>query len=188
MAATSQLSCDLDSAHDPPNLRSSRDNSPFARLDRHGYRGRARRPVRVHACADARIARRCLDCRHESRASQRVRGGHRRPDPAVLARGADGTTLVRSDNEGWFYNDAVAISGEPLAALLDRLDVARSQQIEIVRSFTSADWDRPLSPVFASGSERRGLRSPAWIAMKSFQHTWEHGNAILRAMLFSPRA
>lgn len=103
-----------------------------------------------------------------------------------LAMGADGTTLVRSDNEGWFYNDAVAIAGDALEDLIDRLDAARARQIELVEAFGAADWERPVSPVFAAGPGG-GLRSAAWIATKSFQHTWEHGNAVLRAMLFSPR-
>ena len=29
--------------------------------------------------------------------------------------------------------------------------------------------------------------SIAWVATKTFQHTWEHGNAILRVALFAPR-
>jgi hypothetical protein len=104
-----------------------------------------------------------------------------------LASGADGRTLIRADNEGWFYNDAVALSSEPVAILVTRLQAARSRQVEIVRSFSPVDWNRRWSPAFSSGLHGNGPHSPAWIATKSFQHTWEHGNAVLRAALFAPR-
>lgn len=105
-----------------------------------------------------------------------------------LASGADGTTLIRTDNEGWFYNDAVAMSEDALESLVDRLTVARQRQLELVASLSPVDWNRRWSTTFSSGIHGNGPHSPAWIATKSFQHTWEHGNAVLRAALFSPRA
>ena len=38
-------------------------------------------------------------------------------------------------------------------------------------------------------SNRNGGEALAmsWVATKTFQHTWEHGNAILRVALFTPR-
>ena len=104
-----------------------------------------------------------------------------------LASGADGTTLIRTDNEGWFYNDAVALSSQPLDALISRLEEARARQVDIVQSFSAVDWNRRWSPAFSSGLHGNGPHSPAWIATKSFQHTWEHGSAVLRAALFAPR-
>ena len=109
------------------------------------------------------------------------------PILASLVAGDDGTTLVRTDNEGWFYGDAVALSSEPMSALLARAGAAREKQIAIVESFAEDDWNRRWSPLFGSGLHGNAPHSPAWIANKTFQHTWEHGNAVFRAMLFSPR-
>lgn len=105
-----------------------------------------------------------------------------------LVEGENGSTKIRTDNEAWFYNDAVALAAEPLDALLERFTSARMRQIKVAGSFTDADWNRRWSPVFGSGAHGNGPHSPAWVANKTFQHTWEHGNAVLRAALFAPRS
>lgn len=105
-----------------------------------------------------------------------------------LAAGEDGTTRVRTTNENWFYNDAVALSSEPVEAMLTRLEASRARQCELVAGFAAADFNRRWAKVFGSGVHGNAPHSPAWITTKTFQHTWEHGNAVLRAALFSPRA
>jgi hypothetical protein len=103
-----------------------------------------------------------------------------------LAAGEDGTTLVRTTNENWFFNDAVALAVEPVEVLLGRLEVSRMRQAELVEGFSAADFNRRWSPAFGSGLHGNAPHSPAWVANKTFQHTWEHGNAVLRMMLFAP--
>ncbi len=104
-----------------------------------------------------------------------------------LVEGRDGTTKIRSDNENWFLNDAIAMAGDPLESLLERLAAGRERHVELVSAFAPADWNRRWSPVFNTGAHGTVPHSPAWVANKTFQHTWEHGNAILRMALFSPR-
>jgi hypothetical protein len=41
-----------------------------------------------------------------------------------------------------------------------------------------------VTPLFTRGET---MRAPGWIATKTFQHTWEHGNALLRLALYAPR-
>lgn len=103
-----------------------------------------------------------------------------------LAEGDDGTTKIRTDNENWFYNDAVTLCGESLDGLIERLQTARARQLKLASSFSANDWNRRWSPTFSSGLHGSGPHSPAWVASKTFQHTWEHGNAVLRAALFAP--
>jgi hypothetical protein len=75
-----------------------------------------------------------------------------------------------------------------MAAIMARLRPARARQIEIVESFDRERFNEPLTPLW-SGSGRYGgpLHPPGWVATKTFQHTWEHGNAVLRVALFAPR-
>ncbi len=109
------------------------------------------------------------------------------PVLAALAAGGDGVGSVRSAMEGWFLNDALAIAGEPIDALLGRLKAARGRQIEMVESFAAERFNAPMTPLWASGRHGTPPHSAGWVATKTFQHTWEHGNAVLRMALFAPR-
>jgi hypothetical protein len=104
-----------------------------------------------------------------------------------LIEGGDGTTKLRSDNENWFLNDALALASDPLDVLVERLTAGRERHIELASAFGPRDWNRRWSPVFNSGIHGSVPHSPAWVANKTFQHTWEHGNTMLRAALFTPR-
>lgn len=106
----------------------------------------------------------------------------------ALARGEDGVGSVRSGMESWFYGDSVAASGEPLAALMDRFRTAREREIGIVESFAKERFNEPVCPLWG-GTGRHGaaLQPAGWVATKTFQHSWEHGNALLRLALFVPR-
>ncbi len=108
------------------------------------------------------------------------------PVLAAMAKGGDGVGATKSDVETWFLNDTLALSPEPLDALLKRLSAARGGALAIVESFDDARWNAPITPLWNSGRHGDGLHSPAWVAMKTFQHTWEHGNAVLRMALFAP--
>ncbi len=100
-----------------------------------------------------------------------------------LADGGDGVGSVRSALEQWFLKDAEAIADQPLAGLVTRLVAVRRRQIDVVNRFSAEDFSRPVTPLFGGPT---ALKSPGWVATKTFQHTWEHGNAILRMALFAP--
>jgi hypothetical protein len=106
----------------------------------------------------------------------------------ALAAGADGTGAAPSSDEGWFARETEALSREPLDHMLDRLRAARRRQIVAVRSFTDEGFNTPLTPLWVwSGRGNVPLDPPAWVATKTVQHTWEHGNSILQIALFAPR-
>ena len=94
-------------------------------------------------------------------------------DPAGERRGGD---------ESWFYNDALALSGEPIEAMLSRLRSARRQQIDLVQSLGETRLNSGVTPLWPEPHHTAG-----WVVTKTFQHTWEHGNAILQVALFAPR-
>jgi len=94
-------------------------------------------------------------------------------DPAGERRGGD---------ESWFYNDALALSAGPIEAMLSRLRSARRQQIDLVESLGETRLNSGVTPLWPEPEHTAG-----WVATKTFQHTWEHGNAILQVALFAPR-
>lgn len=103
----------------------------------------------------------------------------------ALAAGEDGTEAVPSGSEDWLKSDAERLSEQPLTAILERLRLARARQVEAVRSFDDERFNRPASPLWRRpGSD---LDSAGWVAAKTVQHTWEHGNTIFQILLFVPR-
>jgi hypothetical protein len=61
-----------------------------------------------------------------------------------------------------------------------RLGAARQRQVEIALTFSDERFNIPSTPGWRqrAGTE---FKSPGWVLNKTFQHTWEHGNAVLRA-------
>lgn len=91
--------------------------------------------------------------------------------------------------ESWFYDDSVALSAKPFPELAARLAAARERTIAQVREFPADELNNRMDTVFGrTPVHGRVPHSPGWVAMKTVQHTWEHGNALLRLALFSPRA
>jgi hypothetical protein len=109
------------------------------------------------------------------------------PVLAAMAKGSDGVGATKSDVESWFLADAEALAPRPLDELLRRLAVARHDAIAIVESFDESRWNAGITPLWTRRDATGVLRTPAWVAMKTFQHTWEHGNAVLSMALFAPR-
>ena len=104
----------------------------------------------------------------------------------AMAHGSDGEGTVRSGLEHWFHADAVALSSDPVDLLVSRLRAAREEQIRTIEPLTADAFNTPRTRLFTDpGADLR--HSIAWVATKTFQHTWEHGNAILRVALFAPR-
>jgi hypothetical protein len=113
----------------------------------------------------------------------------------ALAAGGDGVGSVKSADEGWFLQDALAMARAPTGQLMDRLRAARLRHIELVEGFDPERFNTPVTPLWSASRGPGGkhgwdgalLQPPGWVAAKTFQHTWEHGNAILRMALFAPR-
>lgn len=106
----------------------------------------------------------------------------------ALAAGGDGAGAIRSDLEQVFLPEAQKLSSEPIEELLERLRAARDRQIAAVVSIDTVRFNAAVTPLFSGPRHGGGrLHSPAFVATKTFQHTWEHGNAILRMALFAPR-
>jgi hypothetical protein len=99
-----------------------------------------------------------------------------------FAPGFDPTERHHGGGETWFYDDAVALSHEPVEVILGRLRSGRQRQIAIVEAHDDAWLHGGTTPLWPDP-----LHTPGWVATKTFQHTWEHGNAILRVALFAPR-
>ena len=102
-----------------------------------------------------------------------------------LAKGGDGVRSTKSHLEQWFAQDALDIADRPVHELMARFADAHRRQADVVNSFSDEAFNKPATPLFADGS---GMKSAGWIATKTFQHAWEHGNAILRMALFAPRS
>jgi hypothetical protein len=109
------------------------------------------------------------------------------PVLAAMADGGDGVGVVESGLESWFLPRSEALAAESIDVLLARFRAAREEHAAIALRFDVARWNEGITPLWSSGRHGSGLHSPAWVAMKTFQHTWEHGNAILRMALFAPR-
>jgi len=105
----------------------------------------------------------------------------------ALATGADGVSATPSSREDWFLNDAVALSKDEVGVMVARLRKARVRQIDIVESYDPDRFNAPATPLWSSGIHGTPPHSAGWVATKTFQHTWEHGSAILRLVLFAPR-
>ncbi|MHB8576236.1 MAG: DinB family protein [Dehalococcoidia bacterium] len=101
-----------------------------------------------------------------------------------LLAGGDGCREVMTPREYW--PEADALSTEPVSDILERVRKGRQQQVALVEAFSAERLNTRVVPLFGP---RFGapLHSPAWVAAKSVQHTYEHGNAIFRIALFSPQ-
>lgn len=102
-----------------------------------------------------------------------------------LLAGGDGSLAVPSWRDERFSEERVGfarLSREPVAELLDRLGRARRRQVDAVRTFSSERFNTKLTSLWGPSGQR-----PGWVATKTFQHTWEHGNSILQVALFAPR-
>jgi hypothetical protein len=104
-----------------------------------------------------------------------------------LAAGGDGAGAMRPELASWFEPDAAALEDEGIEPLLARLRAVRERQVAAVGAIDGARFNECYAPVFPLPVHGSPPHSPGFVAMKTVQHTWEHGNAILRAALFAPR-
>lgn len=97
----------------------------------------------------------------------------------ALAAGRDGSGAVTSANER--VEEALRVSAQPLDELMERLRAARQCQIQVVEAFDPQRFNAPVTGLWGDRPH-----SAAWVATKTFQHTWEHGNTIMRVALYEP--
>ena len=108
------------------------------------------------------------------------------PVLASLAAGGDGTDGLISFGEDRFYAESVALSSDVPERIMARLRAARQQQVELAATFASDRFNAPLTPGWR-GVAGTPLKSPGWVLGKTVQHTWEHGNSLMRIALFASR-
>jgi uncharacterized damage-inducible protein DinB len=75
-----------------------------------------------------------------------------------------------------------ALASEPIEAILERLRAARRRQVAALRAMT----DERFATATTTRWRSQGRRPAAWVAAKTLQHTWEHGNSIMQIALFHP--
>jgi hypothetical protein len=74
-----------------------------------------------------------------------------------------------------------ALAAEPLEALLERLRAARRRQVDALRAMPDERFEGATTLRWG-----RRPRTAAWVAAKTVQHTWEHGNTVMQIALFYP--
>ncbi len=108
------------------------------------------------------------------------------PVLTAMADGGSGQDVVPSGGEAWLLDSATAIASEPVGVLAARLRAIRERAIALVESTPADLFNAPNTMLWSNRNAGKPL-ALSWVATKTFQHTWEHGNAILRVALFSPR-
>ncbi len=105
---------------------------------------------------------------------------------SILA-GEDGVSGTWFGEPSPFEKAAIELAAAPLPAILQRLQTARSRHVDLALSFPESAWALPTTKAWGGNGYGPAAWSPARVIAKTFQHTWEHGNAILRVALFAPR-
>jgi hypothetical protein len=81
--------------------------------------------------------------------------------------------------DDWPDDDAAwqRVNAQPFASLLDAFCTTRQEQIQVLGQLTTVDWTAPRETLW-------GNKPLAMIVTKTFQHTYEHGDTILRMGLW----
>jgi len=106
---------------------------------------------------------------------------------ASLLEGGDGLTGSWFGEPSPYEPDAVALAAMPVGAIMERLKSARARERTLALGFSDDAWTRPQTTAWGGTGYGPRLHSPARVVAKSVQHSWEHGNSILRVALFLPR-
>ena len=88
-----------------------------------------------------------------------------------------GAPLPAGDD--WPDDDATwqSLAGKSVASLLDAFCAIRHEQIQLLDQLASVDWTAPRETLW-------GDKPLAMIVTKTFQHTYEHGDTLLRMGLW----
>lgn len=83
------------------------------------------------------------------------------------------------DRGSWLDNDETWIVNSNVSdkVLIERFWEVRLQELERVKMLQHVDWDECRDTGW-------GQKSLAWVVTKTWQHTWEHGDTLLRMGLW----
>ena len=77
----------------------------------------------------------------------------------------------KDDDEAW------AAAEKSPDAYITSLQMVRQEQLHLLEQLASVDWETPSQTLW-------GNRPLSWIVTKTFQHTYEHGDTLLRMGLW----
>ena len=102
----------------------------------------------------------------------------------AIREGRDASSEVTSVLESDYENLWQAVSKSPLDDIAARLWAARHRQIDAISSMDDARFHARSTTLWHELTPAG--HSAAWVAAKTFQHTWAHGNSLLQFALFVP--
>lgn len=103
----------------------------------------------------------------------------------AIAAGRDGSADVASVIEHDYEALWQELSAAPIDEIADRLAAARARQTAAVAAMSDERFQALATSLWQPDPAQAG-HSAAWVATKTIQHTWEHGDAIFRIALFAP--
>ena len=103
----------------------------------------------------------------------------------AIAAGRDGAAEVASAIESDYEALWEALAARPMEDIANRLSTARARQVAAVAAMSDERF-HALATTLWQGVAGAARHSAAWVAAKTVQHTWEHGNSIFRFALFAP--
>jgi hypothetical protein len=83
------------------------------------------------------------------------------------------------DGNNWPDDDAAwaTVHDQSLEVLLTRFQTIRQQQIDLLDALAAVNWQEPRATLW-------GQKPLAMVVTKTFQHTYEHGDTLLRMGLW----
>lgn len=86
--------------------------------------------------------------------------------------GLSNDIVWHDDDQAW-----AQVQARQPEKLIAHFQQVRQQQIELLDHLVNIDWSAPRQTPF-------GQKPLLWIVTKTFQHTWEHGDTLLRMGLW----
>jgi hypothetical protein len=82
-------------------------------------------------------------------------------------------------DDAWHDDDDTwaKVQARGFEELISAFDNVRQQEIRLLDQLTTTDWETPRETLW-------GPKPLAWIVTKTFQHTYEHGDTLLRMGLW----
>ena len=108
------------------------------------------------------------------------------PILVAIAAGHDAANAVNSVLESNYQSLWQELAQSPMDAIASRFSAARMRQVAALSSMSEERFQTLATTLWLDQLEAEG-HSAAWVAAKTFQHTWEHGDSILRIALFAPQ-
>ena len=78
----------------------------------------------------------------------------------------------QDDDDAW-----AAVTDKSPQGLLASFQKVRQEQIDLLEALSGADWQTPRETLW-------GARPLAWVVTKTFRHTYEHGDTLMRMALW----